>query len=78
MALAKKCDICGRFYETYNSKNNQLKPSGIMFVNVCVDDTFYSGDVTDCCPECMATIVEAVESLMPIAPEMHEDEPMEE
>lgn len=78
MALAKKCDICGRFYETYNSKNNQLKPSGIMFVNVCVDDTFYSGDVTDCCPKCMAAIMNAVDSLMPAAPEMREDEPMEE
>ena len=49
-----------------------------MFVNVCADDTYFSGNVTDCCPECMATIVEAVESLMPIAPEMREDEPMEE
>ena len=24
MALAKKCDICGKLYETYNSKDNQL------------------------------------------------------
>lgn len=41
MALAKKCDICGKLYETYNSKNNQLKPSGFMLVNVCADDTYF-------------------------------------
>lgn len=78
MALAKKCDICGKLYETYNFRKNQNKPSGIMLVNVCVDDTFYSGDVTDCCPECMAAIMNTVDSLMPKAPEMCEDEPMEE
>lgn len=78
MALAKKCDICGKLYETYNSKNNQLKPSGIMFVNVCADDTYYSGNVTDCCPECMNTITDAINSLKPAGPEMREDEPMGE
>lgn len=78
MALAKKCDICGKLYETYNSKNNQLKPSGIIFVNVCADDTYYSGNVTDCCPECMTAIMDSVDSLMPKTPEMREDEPMEE
>ena len=78
MALAKKCDICGKLYETYTSKDNQLKPSGIMFVNVCADNTYYSGNVTDCCPECMSTIMDTVDSLMPKVPEMREDEPMEE
>lgn len=78
MALAKKCDICGKLYETYNFRNNQLKPSGIMFVNVCVDDTYYSGNVTDCCPECMNTITDTINGLKPDGPEMREDEPMEE
>ena len=78
MALAKKCDICGKLYETYNFRKNQFKPSGIIFVNVCADDTYYSGNVIDCCPECMNTITDAIKSLRPVGPEMHEDEPMEE
>ena len=78
MALAKKCDICGKLYETYNSKDNQLKPSGVMFVNVCADDTYYSGNVTDCCPECMNTITDAINSLRPAGPVPCADEPMEE
>lgn len=78
MALAKKCDICGKLYETYNSKNDQRNPSGFMFVNVCEDDKYYSGNVADCCPECMNTIMDAINGLKPNSPEMREDEPMEE
>lgn len=78
MALAKKCDICGSFYEPYNCNDDPDNPSGIMLVNVCADNTYFSGDVTDCCPECMATIMDAIDSLMPAVPEMREDEPMEE
>ena len=63
MALAKKCDICGKLYETYNFRKNQNEPSGIMLVNVCTDDKYYSGDVTDCCPECMNEIMETIKSL---------------
>ena len=63
MALAKKCDICGKLYETYNFRKNQNEPSGIMLVNVCTDDKYHPGDVIDCCPECMDKIMETIESL---------------
>ena len=78
MALAKKCDICGKLYETYNFRKNQNKPSGIMLVNVCAGDEYFSLDVIDCCPECMNTITDAINGLKPNSPEMREDEPMEE
>lgn len=78
MALAKKCDICGKLYETYNFRKNQNEPSGIMLVNVCTDDTYFSGDVIDCCSECMDTIMETIKSLRPVTPEPCADEPMEE
>lgn len=78
MALAKKCDICGKLYETYNFRKNQNRPSGIMLVNVCTDGDYFQGDVRDCCPECMHVITEAIKSLGPAMPEMREDEPMEE
>ena len=64
--LAKKCDICGALYEDYNYKSNARKPSGIMLVNVCPDDDYYKQDVTDCCPKCMAAIMDTIESLKPI------------
>lgn len=78
MALAKKCDICGKLYETYNFRKNQNKPSGIMLVNVCAGDDYYSGDIIDCCPECMEAIMNTYNSLKPVGPEMREDEPMGE
>ena len=78
MALAKKCDICGKLYETYNFRKNQNKPSGIMLVNVCAGDEYFSGDVIDCCPECMNTITDAINGLKPAGPMPCADEPMEE
>lgn len=88
--LAKKCDICGTLYEAYNCKKNARKPSGIMLVNVCNGDEYYSQDVTDCCPKCMASIMDTIESLRqscqsdqtaqsaPVAPEPCLDEPIGE
>lgn len=78
MALAKKCDICGKLYETYNFRKNQNKPSGIMLVNVCTDGDYFQGDVIDCCPDCMNAINEVIKNLKPACPEMREDEPTEE
>jgi hypothetical protein len=72
MALAKKCDICGGFYEAYNCNDDPDNPSGIMLVNVCKDDTYFSNDVIDCCPGCMKVICDTIDNL--IKP----DEPMEE
>ena len=78
--LAKKCDICSALYETYNYKSNASKPSGIMLVNVCHDDDYYKHDVMDCCPKCMAAIMDTIESLKPgpMTPEPCLDEPIGE
>lgn len=72
--LAKKCDICGTFYEAYNYKNNAREPSGIMLVNVCLDDDYYTQDVADCCPKCMEAIMNTINHLRLIAPEPRPDE----
>lgn len=56
MAAAKKCDICGKLYEEYNYKQNKNEPNGFMFLNIDNQRKYYSGDVTDCCPHCMAAI----------------------
>ena len=34
MALAKKCDVCGKLYERYNEANNIKDVNGIMFLNI--------------------------------------------
>ena len=34
MAIAKKCDICGKYYELYNVARNASKPNGFMVVNI--------------------------------------------
>lgn len=72
--LAKKCDICGALYEAYNYTNNVHEPSGIMLVNARHDGTYYEQDVTDCCPKCMAAIMDTIKSLSQTAPELRPDE----
>lgn len=64
MSLAKKCDICGKFYEYYESPYMGFRSiNGISFINI--DHTqVYSTKVTrDCCPECMDSIKQHIESL---------------
>lgn len=62
MALARKCDICGVFYEPYNEKRDSENPNTICFGNT--DDTTDSwNDPMDCCPECMSSIKAHIESL---------------
>lgn len=63
MAMAKKCDICGKFYETYNIKHNENKTSGLMFLNVDEYRKYFSNTVIDCCPECMKSIKNHIDLL---------------
>lgn len=57
MALAKKCDICGKLYESYNTKNNTNEVNGYMLVNIDELGKYYSHHVVDCCPNCMDSII---------------------
>lgn len=66
MAQAKKCDICEKLYEAYNSKCNKKKPSGIMLLNISANDSYYESGPIDCCPACMNAITNVIESLKPI------------
>lgn len=63
MSLAKKCDICGRLYETYGSKQNEKNPSGIMLLNIDHQRDYYINSVIDCCPICMTSIMTLMENL---------------
>lgn len=76
--LAKKCDICGALYEPYNERIDPCNPSGFMLVNVCADGSYYESDIADCCPKCMAAIMDAINRLRPPIPKMCPDEPIGE
>ena len=63
MALAKKCDICGKLYEVYNFGKSSNKPNGFMLLNIDSTMNYFKGPVRDCCPECMNSIMKHIESL---------------
>lgn len=56
MAFAKKCDICGEFYDPYNIKRNPLNTNGFMLLNIDVEGGYYENQINDCCPTCMDSI----------------------
>lgn len=54
--LARKCDRCGDFYETYGDKiiiNNYIKANAIMFIDVDKIGGITNRKVFDLCPKCM-------------------------
>lgn len=63
MAVAKKCDICGKLYEPYNSKKDGNNPNGIMFLNIDDSGSYWKNTALDCCPECMKFIKNHIKKL---------------
>lgn len=63
MSIAKVCDICGVLYNEYNTKNEVKKPNGITLLNIDSSMEYWSHKPTDCCPNCMESILTHIESL---------------
>lgn len=63
MAFAKKCDICGKLYEEYNTKENKNKTNGLTFLNIDYKGNYFAHKAIDCCPGCMKTIKHYIESI---------------
>lgn len=64
MSIARKCDICGKLYESYNDAGMKGdRHNGIRFVTTYNDGSVRGGFIQDCCPECMKTIEDFVDSL---------------
>lgn len=57
MALAKKCDICGEFYDDYDGIN------GISLDRIDGKDIVLKSDTKDCCPECIKSILTHINTL---------------
>lgn len=64
MANAKKCDICGALYESYNETGGEKNPNGFRFVTSYLTDASWCGhEIMDCCPNCMESIKTHIETL---------------
>lgn len=63
MANAKKCDYCGALYEPYNARNDSSKTNAIMLLNIDMRGQYYSHGPYDCCPKCMESIRNHIDSL---------------
>lgn len=63
MAVAKKCDICGSFYNLYNTCKDSENVNGFVLLNIDADGSYFKHDSVDCCPECMSSIKSHINSL---------------
>lgn len=65
MAVAKKCDYCGRLYEAYSYECRCAdQPNGLQFLNIKLDgESAYVHAFIDCCPNCMSSIQQHIKSL---------------
>lgn len=52
MAIAKKCDRCGKFYEVYNKKEDNININKIMSFNIYCNTNYFNNVPIDLCPEC--------------------------
>ena len=63
MTLSKKCDICGALYEYKRMDEDPTEPiNGISLVHNYFKG-YYEHDRLDCCPDCMRSIQDLIESL---------------
>ena len=63
MANAKKCDICGRYYDAYNIQENEDEVNGLMFLNIDYASKYISHKPIDCCQDCMKSIKNHIDVL---------------
>ncbi len=55
MAMARKCDRCGKFYEDYipENKDNPKYINGLSTVSINKERKFYNVDLVDLCEDCL-------------------------
>lgn len=63
MSIARKCDLCGKLYELYNIGNIFSLSNGFKFINKDEDGGITNHKSIDCCPECLKSIQDHIESL---------------
>lgn len=61
--LARKCDRCGKLYESYKGrykgryKGAYNEINGVTLVNIEIDRSRVVSDIYDLCPECMKNLM---------------------
>lgn len=64
MKELKKCNICGREYEPYNTAPSEVDHNAILFMNIAMPGLAYRGNgEIECCPNCMRSIKEYLDIL---------------
>ena len=63
MAQAKKCDICGSFYNLYNTRRDSENVNGFVLLNIDAEGSYFKHDSVDCCPTCMDSIKAYIKEL---------------
>lgn len=64
MSLAKKCDICGKFYEHYETEVEDVNVNAIIFVKTNEECNWGTRrDAMDCCPDCLKSIIHYIDGL---------------
>ena len=67
MAAAKKCDICGTFYDTEDSIKldpDSRSVNGLVLVKIDKNDSWtQQRPAIDCCPKCMNTIMGLIKEM---------------
>ncbi len=56
MASARKCDICGKFYETPRCNDA---------IRIYIESNHYNGDYVDLCDDCYKKLCDAVRPAIP-------------
>ena len=75
MSLAKKCNVCGKYYENYSMEFENDEINAFVFVEtdeVCRYDCIK--DAVDCCPQCMSSIVRYIRTLRSKVCKNHKDD----
>lgn len=57
MAVAKKCDRCGKFFEPYNYRDDSSKINGIMTLNLDSTNRYFTHGPYDLCPSCSTELM---------------------
>lgn len=59
---AKKCDRCGKYYDSYGTNDDPENTNAIMLVNADRNGHYFSHGIIEFCPECMNEAKEFVKA----------------
>ena len=66
MAVAKKCDRCGKFYEYYAGRNTEFKNSektnAILFLDYDTKGGYWVNKSYDLCIDCMRKLIKFIKN----------------